>query len=92
MQANMLYCGVVGHCQYYPTQLVTKHPYLGVLLESTMSFRSCLDNISNKATRMLNFLSRNLYRCSQEIKCMAPCKTYAGVRILCVGPLSYQGH
>ena len=52
-------------------QLVTKHPYLGVLLESTMSFRSHLENITNKATRMLNFLRRNLYRCSQEVKCIA---------------------
>ena len=52
-------------------QLVTKHPYLEVLLESTMSFRSHLENITTKATRMLNFLCRNLYRCNQEVKCMA---------------------
>ena len=52
-------------------QLVTKHPYLGVLLDSTMSFRNHLENITTKATRMLNFLRRNLYRCNQEVKCMA---------------------
>ena len=52
-------------------QLVTKHPYLGVLLESTMSSRNHLENITTKATRMLNVLHRNLYRCNQEVKCMA---------------------
>ena len=36
-----------------------------------MSFRSHLENITTKATRMLNFLRRNLYRCNQEVKCMA---------------------
>ena len=47
---------------------------------------------NNKATRMLHFLHRNLYRCSQEVKCTAPCETYAGVCIVyhCVGPLFCQ--
>ena len=36
-----------------------------------MSFRSHLENITTKAARMLNFLHRNLYRCDQEVKCMA---------------------
>jgi len=52
-------------------QLVSKHPYLGVLLESALLFRSHLEKIINKATRMLNFLRRNLYRCNQEVRCTA---------------------
>ena len=54
-------------------QLVSKHPYLGVLFDSTMhmSFRSHLENIINKATRVLNFLRRNLYRCNKEVRCVA---------------------
>jgi len=49
-------------------QLVTQHPYLGVLLENTMSFRSHLENIITKVTRMFR---RDLYRCNQEVKSMA---------------------
>ena len=52
-------------------QLVTQHPYLGVLLNNTMSFRNHIENIVTKATRTLNFLRRNLYRCNQEVKSMA---------------------
>ena len=36
-----------------------------------MSFRNHLENITTKAPRMLNCLRRNLYRCNQEVKCMA---------------------
>jgi len=36
-----------------------------------MSFRSHIENIVTKATRILNFLCRNLYRCNQEVKSMA---------------------
>jgi len=52
-------------------KLVSKHPYLGVLLDSNMSFKSHLDNIINKATKVLNFLRRNLYKCNQEVRCTA---------------------
>ena len=77
-------------------QLVSKHPYLGILLDSTMSFRSHIDIIINKATKVLNFLCRNLYKCNQEVRCSAYTHlmrpTYVGICILCVGPLSCKGH
>ena len=36
-----------------------------------MSFSSHIDHITLKATRMLNFIKRNLCKCNKEIKCMA---------------------
>ena len=45
-------------------QHVTEHPYLGVVIDSKMSFSSHIDHITLKATRMLNFIKRNLYKCS----------------------------
>ena len=36
-----------------------------------MTFSSHIDHITLKATRMLNFIKRNLCKCNKEIKCMA---------------------
>ena len=36
-----------------------------------MSFSSHIDRVTLKATRMLNFIKRNLYKCNKEIKCIA---------------------
>ena len=44
-------------------QHVTEHPYLGVVIDSKMSFSSHIDHITLKATRMLNFIKRNLFNC-----------------------------
>ena len=41
-------------------QLITKHLYVGVLLESTMSFRSHLENIINKAKKKIKFSPEKL--------------------------------
>ena len=38
---------------------------------TNMSFSQHVNNISAKATKTLNFLRRNLYRCSKEIKSRA---------------------
>ena len=51
--------------------LIDQHSYLGVTLTSNMSFSPHIQKISAKATRMLNFLRRNLYNCSKEIKSRA---------------------
>jgi len=71
---NVLYWNVLDCWRHYLIfiddsllQLVTQHPYLGVSLENTMPFRSHFENIITKATRMLNFLHRNLHRCNQEV-------------------------
>ena len=36
-----------------------------------MSFSPHINQIISKATKMLNFIKRNLYRCSAETKCLA---------------------
>ena len=36
-----------------------------------MSFSPHINQIISKATRMLNFVKHNLYRCSAETKCLA---------------------
>lgn len=58
---------ITNHC----LQHVTQHPYLGILFDSKMSFSPHINQIISKATRMLNFVKRNLYRCSVETKCLA---------------------
>ena len=50
---------------------VTDHFYLGVLLSSSMSFSPHVNNIVVKASRMLNFIRRNLSKCSEEMKSTA---------------------
>ena len=50
---------------------IDQHSYLGVTLTSNMSFSPHIQKISPKATRMLNFIRRNLYNCSKEIKSRA---------------------
>ena len=52
-------------------QRVTQHPYLGILFDSKMSFSPHINQVISKATRMLNFVKRNLYRCSAETKSLA---------------------
>ena len=54
-----------------PISCVDQHPYLGVTLTSNMSFSPHIQKIVAKATRVLNFIKRNLYNCSKEIKSKA---------------------
>ena len=49
----------------------TDHSYLGVLLSSSMSFSPHINNIVVKASKMLNFIRRNLSKCSKEVKSTA---------------------
>ena len=58
---------IINHC----LQCVSQHPYLGILFDSKMSFSPHINQIISKATRMLNFVKCNLYRCSAETKCLA---------------------
>ena len=51
-----------------PISCVDQHPYLGVILTSNMSLSPHIQKITAKATRVLNFIKRNLYNCSKEIK------------------------
>ena len=49
-------------------QSVRQHPYLGVALDQTMSFIPHGNSVTSKATRTLNFITRNLFNCSQQTK------------------------
>ena len=42
------------------------HTYLGVGIDSNMTWSSHIQTISNKSTKVLNFLKRNLYNCPPD--------------------------
>ncbi len=44
------------------------NPYLGVLLNSQLSFSNHINNMLNKANRTLGFISRNLKRCPNKLR------------------------
>ena len=47
------------------------YKYLGIQLNNTLSWNTHIITIVNKATRMLNFIKRNLSKCSDTIKSTA---------------------
>ena len=50
---------------------VDSYPYLGVVISSDLRWRYHIDSVCAKATRTLNFVKRNCYRCSIEAKTLA---------------------
>ena len=44
------------------------HTYLGVGIDNNMSWSSHIQMISNKSTKVLNFIKRNLYNCPPDTK------------------------
>jgi hypothetical protein len=50
---------------------VTHHPYLGIELSDDLSWNLHINNVISKASRVLGFISRNLYRCPEQIKVQA---------------------
>jgi len=51
--------------------VVDSYPYLGVTISSDLRWGRHVTVISNKATRALNFVYRNIYRCTSEAKELA---------------------
>jgi len=51
--------------------IVESYPYLGVTVSSDLRWHHHINTISNKATRTLNFIRRNIYGCSPEAKVLA---------------------
>ena len=60
-----------------------QHTYLGITLDRTMQWSHHIDIVCNKASKALNFILRNLSKCSTEVKSTAyltlvrPIKEYA---------------
>ena len=50
---------------------ITSGRYLGVILDSKLSFNAHVDEITKNATKLLNLCRRNLHMCSAEVKTMA---------------------
>ena len=48
-----------------------KHPYLGITFHKTMQWSHHIDVICRKASKVLNFIRRNLSKCSIEVKSTA---------------------
>ena len=47
------------------------HSYLGIGIDNTMSWSSHVQTISNRSTKVLNFIIRNLYNCPPNTKRIA---------------------
>ena len=48
-----------------------QHTYLGITLHRTMQWSHHIDIVCNKASKALNFIRRNLSKCSTEVKSTA---------------------
>ena len=51
-----------------PLEVVKSHPYLGVTFDNKHSWVPHINSTVAKATRSLNYLSRNLHNCSPHVK------------------------
>ena len=54
-----------------PLSLVDSHTYLGITICSDLRWQNHTSNISAKASRILNFVRRNVYGCSAEARATA---------------------
>eukprot|EP00057_Strongylocentrotus_purpuratus_P022897 XP_011677371.1 PREDICTED: RNA-directed DNA polymerase from mobile element jockey-like [Strongylocentrotus purpuratus] len=77
-----IFCG-----QYL--QQTSSHPYLGVEIDSKLTWANHVDNTAMKANRTLGFLRRNLWFCPGNVKAIAYTTSETSVRIrkLCLGPM-----
>lgn len=50
---------------------VSDHPYLGVHLSNDLSWNIHIAKICKKATNQLNFIKRNVSKCTSEVKSLA---------------------
>ena len=59
------------HLNDHTLECVEHHAYLGVILDQTMSFSTHIENIVSRPSKMLDFVKRNLYKCSASTKLIA---------------------
>ena len=59
------------HGQILESRLYLYHPYLGVTISSTWQWSQHITDVINKASKTLNFLRYNLYKCSEDVKVSA---------------------
>ena len=75
---------VTLHCtrSFYPSlvnysinnillQSVNQHKYLSAMLHSSMSWTKHIQEVINKASKILNFVKRTLYQCDFSVKATA---------------------
>ena len=56
------------HLHNHKLTTVTKDKYLGVTLDSTLSFNIHIDSICKKANSVLSFIQRNFRKCHRKVK------------------------
>ena len=83
MSFNAAKCHILSICRQHkkpllqyklgPDQLsnVDSYPYLGVTISADLRWHHHVDDVCFRASRTLNFLRRNIYRCSPEAKALA---------------------
>ena len=83
MQFNLSKCIVIKYTRSHSTicrdyilqnhvlETTTQSKYLGVILNNTLSWSTHISNTARRASKILNFLRRSLYKCSEEIKVSA---------------------
>ncbi len=77
------FCGQVLH-------QASSHPYLGIQLDSKLSWNEDVSSTVKKANRTLGFIKRNLWFCPKEVKGNRIYNTGAScpeLCILCLGPI-----
>ena len=61
----------MSNSEFCDLEEITSARYLGVILDSKLNFNAHVDEITKKATKLLNLCCRNLHMCSAEVKTMA---------------------
>ena len=55
----------------FALECVKHHTYLGVILDQTMPFSPHIEYVVSRATKILNFIKQNLYKCLVSTKSTA---------------------
>jgi len=80
----------------YTLKIVNQHLYLGVILDKTMSFTTHINATISKASKMLNFVKRDLSSCLKSTKekaYLSRSRTpHVGICQFCMGPLSISSY